>query len=268
MYRNVTAANTLRAGSFDREWRWGLGAGSLIVVAVIWQGLALTLDSLLLPTFTGTMVACVQLARDPQLWEALWVSNQAAALGFICAAVVGITLGLVTGRWRLAEKMIDPYLNILLAVPKAALIPVLIMATGLGLLSRVLIVFSFSVVSIAVNTRAGMRLVDRSVLEMAHAFGASEGQLWRKVLLPGALPGIIAGLRLGLIRSVSGMITVELLLLALGVGRLILTYQGSFEAANLYATTLFVVAEAVLLTQALNWVERRASAHIGQAVVE
>jgi len=145
---------------------------------------------------------------------------------------------------------------------------VLIMATGLGLLSRVLVVFSFSVVSVAVNTRAGLRLVDRSVIEMAHSFGANEMQLWRKVLLPAALPGIIAGLRIGLIRSVSAMITVELLLLALGVGRLIMTYQDSFQASNLYATALFVVAEALLLTQALNWAERRAFAHIGQAVVE
>jgi NitT/TauT family transport system permease protein len=103
---------------------------------------------------------------------------------------------------------------------------------------------------------------------MAHAFGASEVQLWRKVVLPGALPGIIAGLRLGLIRSVSGMITVELLLLALGVGRLIMAYQGTFQAANLYATTLFVVAEAVALMHALNWIERRAYAHIGEAFAE
>ncbi|MGH9659262.1 MAG: ABC transporter permease [Bryobacteraceae bacterium] len=241
---------------------------SLIAVAIVWQGLALLLDSLLLPTFTETMAACLRLAGDTQLWEALWISNQAAALGFMCAAIVGIALGLVTGRWRLAEKMTDPYLNILLAVPKASLIPVLIMATGLGLLSRVLVVFSFSVVSVAINTRAGLRLVDRSWTDMAHSFGANEAQLWRKVLLPGALPGIIAGLRLGLIRSVSGMITVELLLLALGVGRLIMSYQGTFQAANLYATTLFVVAEAVLLMQALNWVERRAFAHIGQPVVE
>jgi NitT/TauT family transport system permease protein len=258
----------VRSVNRDREWRLGLGAASLVAVAAVWQVAAVLVHSLLLPTFTDTIAACARLAAGPDLWQALWISNQAAALGFLCAAVVGIVIGLVTGRWRLAEKMVDPYLNVLRAVPKAALIPVLIMATGLGLLSRVLVVFSFSVVSVAVNTRAGLRLVDRSVIEMARSFGAKEMQLWRKILLPGALPGIIAGLRIGLIRSVSAMITVELLLLALGVGRLIMTYQDSFQAANLYATTLFVVAEALLLTQALNWAERRAFAHIGQAVVE
>jgi NitT/TauT family transport system permease protein len=84
------------------------------------------------------------------------------------------------------------------------------------------------------------------------------------VLLPGAFPGIIAGLRLGLVRSVSGMITVELLLLALGVGRLIMSYQGRFDAANLYSTILVVVAEAVILMQVLNWAERRTLQRIGQ----
>jgi ABC-type nitrate/sulfonate/bicarbonate transport system permease component len=264
----VTELNAVRPRDRDREWRWGLGAASLLVVALIWQGLALQLHSLLLPTFTSTVAAGVHLAGNRELWAALWISNQAAALGFICAALVGITLGLAMGWWRLVEKMFDPYLHILLAVPKAALIPVLVMATGLGLLSRVLVVFSFSVVSITVNTRAGVRLVEGSWLEMAHSFGASEAQLWRKVVLPGALPGIVAGLRLGLVRSVSGMITVELLLLALGVGRLILTYRETFQAADLYATTLFVVAEAVVLMHALDWVERRAFAHIGEAVGE
>ena len=264
----MTELNTLR-GSSDRAWQWGLGAASLAAVAIIWQGIALELKSLLLPTFTSTLAASVRLAADGQLWEALWVSNQAAALGFICAAVAGIAIGLVTGRWRLAEKMFDPYLNILLAVPKAALIPVLIMATGLGLLSRVLVVFSFSVVSIAVNTRAGLRLVDRNWVEMAHSFGANEVQLWRKVLLPGALPRHHC-------RTAPGSDSIGLRddhgrTAAARARRRAVDpdLRGHLRGCqSLLDDALFVVAEAVLLTQALNWVERRAFAHIGQAVVE
>ncbi len=245
-----------------------MGGAALIACAIIWQALALHLQSLLLPTFTDTLVSLRHMIATRELWEALWISNQAALLGFSLAAVAGIATGLLSGRWPIVEQVVEPYLSILLATPKAALVPILIMATGLGLLSRVLIVFSFSFVSIAVNTRAGLLLAQRDLVEMARAFGATETQLWKKVLLPGAFPGILVGLRLGVVRAVSGMITAELLLLALGVGRLFLTYEGTFQAANLYSVILVVMAEAVVLTQTLNWVERRAFYRFAQAAVE
>jgi len=231
-----------------------LAGFSLFVLA--WESLALALDSLLMPGFFETAVAIVRLVQTRELWEAVWISNQAMLYGFSASIALGTPLGLLMGRWRKAERFIDPYLNILLVVPISALIPIMIMATGLGLFTRVLIVFSFSFVMIVVNVRAGLRLVDPILIEMAHAFGARELQMWRAVLLPGALPGIFTGLRLGLIRSVSGMITVELLLLALGIGRLIMDFQGSFQAANLYATIAVVVGEAVLLLQIFKSIER------------
>lgn len=242
--------------------------GSLIVFALAWEALAHRLHSLLLPSFTETMMALGQLLPTRGLWEALWVSNQAMVLGFGLAALVGIPLGFLMGRQRTVEKFVDPYLNILLVTPMAALIPIIILAIGLGLISRVLIVFSFAVVVIVVNTRAGLRTMDASWIEMAQAFGATERQLWSKVLLRGALPALLSGLRLGLIRSVSGMITVELLLLALGIGRMILDFQGGFESANLYATILVVVLEAVALMQLLRWLEHRATPWVNPVVVE
>ena len=92
---------------------------------------------------------------------------------------------------------------------------------------------------------------------MARSFGASERQLWRTVVLPGALPAVVTGLRLGLGRAFTGMIAVELLLVAVGVGRLILDFQGVFDAGAVYAIVLLLVAEAVLLLRGLTWLERR-----------
>ena len=178
-------------------------------------------------------------------------------LGFALAAVVGVLAGLVMGRWRLAEQYLDPYLSILIAVPKAALIPIVIMAVGLGLPSRVLITFAFAVVVITVNVRAGLRLLEPSWIEMARSFSASERQLWSKVYLPGALPAVLTGLRLGAARAITGMVTVELLLVAVGIGGLILDFQGTFDSAGLYATILVVIAEAVLVLQVLRVLEQR-----------
>jgi ABC-type nitrate/sulfonate/bicarbonate transport system permease component len=251
----------------DRTLRLSLRLGSLIVFALGWEWAAGRMHSLLMPGFFVTLRALLGLVVSPVLWQALWVSNQAMLLGFAFGAIIGVPLGLLMGRWRPAERFVDPYLNILLATPMSALIPIIIMATGLGMVSRVLIVFSFAFVVIAINTRAGLRALDPAWIEMAHSFGATEAQMWRKILLRGALPAILTGLRLGLARSISGMLMVELVLLALGIGRLILDFQGSFESAQLYATVLVIVAEAVLLMQACKWLERRAAPWLGQAAV-
>ena len=251
----MTSASLALRRSSPRLRRLALAAFSFSIFVLAWEGLARALNSLLMPGFFETVIALTRLVRTPELWKAVWISNQAMVLGFGASVTLAIPLGLLMGRWRNAERFVDSYLNILLVVPMSAMIPIMIMATGLGLFTRVLIVFSFSFVMVTVNVRAGLRLIDADLIEMAKSFGANEMRLWRTVLLPGALPGILTGLRLGLIRSVSGMITVELLLLALGIGRLILDFQGSFQSANLYATIIVVVGEAVLVLQIFRGIE-------------
>jgi ABC-type nitrate/sulfonate/bicarbonate transport system permease component len=253
-------------GPFEKAVRAGLRLASFLGFALGWEWLAYRLDSLLLPGFVETVAALGRLLATAELWEAVWISNQAMALGFLLAAAVGIGLGLLMGRSRAAERYADPYLNILLVTPKSALIPIVIMATGLGLLSRVIVTFLCAVVVITVNVRAGLRTLEPAWIEMARSFGASEGQLWRKVYLPGTFPAVLTGLRLGLARAISGMITVELLLVALGIGRLILLYRDTFDAASLYATVLIVVAEAVILLQVSRWLERWMAPWAGEGV--
>ena len=133
----------------------------------------------------------------------------------------------------------------------------LALATGLGLGTRALVVFVFAVAIIAVHAAAGARSANPEVIEMARAFGAGHLQLYRRVVLPAALPSVLVGLRLGLSRGISGMVAVELLLVAVGLGRLIERFQGDFDAAGVYAVVLVIVAEAVLLTGAVRQAERR-----------
>ncbi len=213
---------------------------------------------LLLPTFSRTIVAFVDLIRGPLL-GALWVSNQAMLGGFMLSVAVGIPLGLLLGRGRSLERFVDVYLSIFLVVPIAALIPLFIMALGLGTFTRIVIVFVFALPLVVVNTRAGIRKVDPTLIEMARAFGASELQLWRRVLLPGAVPGMFTGLRLGLAHALTGMVVVELLLVAVGIGALILLFQGQFKADYLFAATLAVLLEAIILMAVLRRIEARLS---------
>jgi NitT/TauT family transport system permease protein len=236
---------------------WTLRACSLILLFAVWEILGRSLGSILFPSFSATVRALGRLVLTRPFWSAIWTTHQALLVGFGCSLVLGTLLGLAMGRWRAIERLCDPYLNLLLATPISALIPVIILAIGLGLTARSLVVFLFSFAVVVVNTRAGLKTLEPSWIEMARGFSATERQLWRTILIPGALPAMMTGWYLGLGRALTGMIAVELLLVAVGIGRLILDYQGMFAADLLYATISFVVAEAVLLLHGLKWLERR-----------
>ena len=251
-----------------RSWRWLLRVASLIVFASAWELLAWNLQGLLFPSFTETADALARLLGTARLWQALWLSHQALLLGFGSAVVLGVGAGLLMGRWRAADAFVDPYLTILLVTPMSALIPVVIITLGLDLLARALVVLLFAVVIIAVSTRAGLRTLDPTWIEMVRSFGATERQLWRTVVVPGALPAIMTGLRLGLARAFTGMVAVELMLVAVGVGRLILDFQGAFDAGAVYATIMILVAESVVLLHVLRWLERRLTPWADQVAVE
>jgi NitT/TauT family transport system permease protein len=172
------------------------------------------------------------------------------------------------GSYGRLGRIADVYLNVLLVLPAAAMIPLVILATGLGLLSRILIVFIFAFVVITVNTQAGLRQVDPMLIEMARSFGATRGQMWRKVLMPGASPAIMAGVRLGLGRSIAGMVIVELLLIAVGFGSMLLRFEGRFDSAHVYAVILLVVMESLLLMGMVRWLEKHLMHWQGTVVVK
>lgn len=241
--------------TLDSELTYQLG--TFVVFALAWQLYGTYVGGLLVPTFTETVVAFVDLVQDPSFWHAFMVSNQALVLGFLFALLIGVPTGIILGRYRVLERLSDVYLNIALVTPMAAVIPLLVMSVGIGLASRVILVTLFSVVMVIVNVRAGVRQVDPSLIQMARSFGATEASIWRLVLIPGALPSIMTGVRLGLGRAVTGMVIVELLMVSLALGGLILEYRGMFNAPHLYAVIVAILAEALILISLARLLERR-----------
>jgi ABC-type nitrate/sulfonate/bicarbonate transport system permease component len=241
----------------DIAWKWGLRLCSLSIFLSGWEVFALSRQSLLFPSFSQTLAVLLKLLISSDAWQALWLSNQALLAGYLCAVTVGVPLGLLLGRSPRTSRFVDVYLNVFMAIPKSAIIPLIVLATGVGLFSRVLSVFSFSVAYIVVNTQTGIQQIDTDLVEMARSFGATERQLWAKIFLPAAIPAIASGLYLGLGRAISGMVNVELLLVAVGVGRLILQYQGDFESEGVYAVVLIVMGEAVLLMRTIKRLVQR-----------
>jgi NitT/TauT family transport system permease protein len=248
---------------------WALRLGVLVVFLAVWEGFARASHSFLIPTFTETVGAILQLAFvNRRIWEPLLISNQALVLGYGLSVLIGVPLGLAAGRIKRLERIMNPYAAILLALPVAPLIPIVIIALGLTLAARVAIVVLFTVIFIFVNARAGVRNVDPQLIEMAVSFGASERQIWRKVVLPGAMPALFAGLRIGLGRAIAGMVVVELILIASGVGRLLLEFTGRLESDYVFATVAIVIGEALLLLEMMRRLELRVAPWARSRIVD
>jgi NitT/TauT family transport system permease protein len=237
---------------------WGLRLAVFIVAVGLWEFFLRSSQNFLLPRFSEMASGLFHLLfAEARFWQALYISNQALILGFAISVVVGIPLGLLAGRFRWMDRILNPYVGVLLTMPVAPLIPVVIIALGLGIAARVFIVVLFAFVFITVNTRAGVRSVEASLIEMAKSFGANEGQIWRRIVIPGAMPAIFAGMRIGLGRAITGMVMVELLLVASGLGRLLLEFSGRMQSDLVFATVLAVIIEALALLAAMQALEKR-----------
>lgn len=236
---------------------WTYRILTLAAFLAAWQIYAEVAGGLLVPGVPETAEALVEMLISPDLWSALYVSNQALVLGFGLSVVLGVPIGILLGRFPATEKYLNVYVNIALVTPLAAIIPLLVMAVGFGLTARVILVTLFGIIMVIVNARAGVRQVDPSLIQMARSFGGSEATIWRRILIPGAMPAIMTGMRLGLSRAITGMVIVELLMVSVALGKMILQYRGLFQAANLYAVIIVIVAEALILISLIGWLERR-----------
>lgn len=232
---------------------------SLITVGLVWEVVGRTQNPHLLPPLSRVLTTWIELLLSGQLFLALGVSLQALVLGFLLSVLFGVPLGLLMGRYRRLESFLNIYMTAMLTVPMISFIPFLVIAFGLGLQSRVWIVFLFAFVIIVINTTAGVRNVDPTFMEMARSFGAREGELFVKVVLPAALPMIMAGIRLGMGRAVLGMVTSEMILAVVGFGAMLMTFGASFNSPALFATLLTIILLAVALLSLVQFVDRRLS---------
>ncbi len=230
---------------------------SLLTLGAIWEIAGRSGNAHLLPPLSKVITAWIALLVSGELFRALAISFQALAWGFLLSVLLGVPLGLLMGRYRRLDSFLELYMTALLAVPMISFIPFLVIAFGLGLQSRVWIVFLFAFVIIAINTAAGVRNVDPTLTEMARSFGARESELFVKVILPAALPMIMAGIRLGMGRAVLGMVTGEMILAAVGFGAMLMTFSASFNSSALFATLLTIVLLAVALLALIQYLDRR-----------
>lgn len=236
---------------------WAVRLASLVGVGLAWELFGRAQNPALFAPLSTVLVRLAGLVTDPAYIGSFLESLAAFAIGLIAAIVIGVLGGALMGRYRAVGLPGVVYISLLLAVPMSTIVPVVVVTAGVGLAARAIVVFLFAVFEIAWNAYLGVRMPDQSQIDMARTYGASDRQLFTRILLPGAVPAIMAGIRLGTGRAFIGMVAAELLLASVGIGLLVRRFQSRFLAPELLGTVLLLLLLAAFAIGLLKTIERR-----------
>lgn len=239
---------------------------ALGILILLWWWASTT--SRLMPSPVETWDAALVMFSDPQgrLWNAiagidLERRNLGSVIiylmGFGFATVIGIPIGLLLGGFRTFGRTMEIFVNGLMATPRIAFIPLIIVFLGLFYEAKIFIIFLGAVMPIIVNTYAGVLNADGELVEMARSAGASRFQIFRRILLPGSLPFIVVGLRLGATIGLINTVVAELYTANTGLGGLLREYGGGFRMAQYFVIVVVLATIGVLVTQSLRMLESR-----------
>lgn len=213
-----------------------VGAGAILLGFLGWELYARSLENnIFFPTFASMIKGLGRLVRDPGFWDAYRLTLVPFLWGWLASMFFGVLIGLIAGLNKTTWKLVYPYVAFFHALPVSVLVPVMVVAFGIGLLARSSIVFLFGFFEVVLSTVVGVGYISDDIRDMTRSFGMKPVRAFRRVVLPGAMPAIMAGLRIGTGRAVVGMVVMELLLVSVGVGRLVIRYRALFQAPELYA---------------------------------
>jgi ABC-type nitrate/sulfonate/bicarbonate transport system permease component len=238
-----------------------LVTASVVVVLVAWQvaGQSGVIDPSFISTPTAVVAAGIDMAISGELWSNAQITLVEFVVGYVAAVVIGVPLGMLMGWRQRLRQTLEPALVALYVTPSLALLPLIVLALGIGPTSKIAMVFVEAVITIVVNSMAGIRETDPRLVQAARSFCANDLAVFGKVLFPSALPTIVAGLRLGAGRGVIAVIVAELYGGTQGLGLEISTYGQSFVIAPLLFLTLLVALFGYAVSSALRFTERRIS---------
>lgn len=235
------------------------GMSSLIVWALLWEIVGRADLTFFVPPLSEVMATLFEIIGTAAFQKALAETAQAFFAGIFFAVVIGITVGILMGKNRLLDELLLPWVNVFLSAPLTALVPVLMVPFGFGMKSIIITTSLFAVWIIILNSRAGVKQINRSLVEMAHSFGASPMDAFFKIYFWAALPEILGGVRIGIIRAVKGVIIGQLLISIVGFGALFELYSANFLMGHFWAVLIVLFALAFTISEFLAYLERRVS---------
>ena len=193
----------------------------------------------------------------PSFWNDLWVSSAEFAIGYAAAVVLGTAFGLLIGWYRGLGFLFEPWLNAFNSLPRIALLPLIVLWVGLGIWSKVVVVFLGVFFPVALNAFSGVRTVDRRLIEVAASFSASQGRVLRTVVLPATLPFVFAGARLGVGRGVAGVVVGEFYSADAGIAHRIFRAGQTFQTDRVLFGAVVITVLALFAFKAISLLEKR-----------
>jgi NitT/TauT family transport system permease protein len=237
-----------------------LGSVSVTIFLIIWE-LVGNVFQWINPMFMSApsliFKAGYEMFRSGEIYHDLYVSGVEFLGGYFLAAAVGIPFGIMTGWYKRMSYIFDPFVNALNATPRVALLPLVIIWLGIGILSKVGIIFLGAVFSILINTRDGVKTTPVNLLNAARSFGASEWMVFKTVVLPSTIPFILTGLRLAVGRALVGVLVGELYAATAGIGFMITVAGATFQTDKVFVGVGIFALSGMIGMELLTKVERR-----------
>jgi len=219
-------------------------AWALLFWAAVWEFVGRTESVFIITPLSDVLSKLIEILPKGNFHEAMIITGITFGVGMLFAIVFGVAMGFIMGLNKTANGLLGMWVNIFAAAPLSSLVPVLILLFGFDMKTIIITVVLFSIWIIALDTYAGVRHVSPSLLEMGRSFGATRWQICYKIIFLAALPEILAGIRMGFIRAVKGVVIGQLLISVVGIGQLFRIYIRSFLMSEFWALALvlFVVA--------------------------
>jgi NitT/TauT family transport system permease protein len=239
-----------------------LGTLSVVAFLVVWELVGNTFK-LINPMFMSApsliFNAAVQLFGSGEIYNDLYVSGIELFWGYFLSALVAIPFGIAIGWYKKVAYIFDPFVNAMNATPRVALLPLVIIWLGIGILSKVGIIFLGAVFPILINARDGVKTTPLNLLTAARSFGASEWMIFKTVVFPSTVPFILSGLRLGLGRAIVGVMVGELYAATAGIGFMITVAGATFQTDKVFVGVLIFALTGMIGMELLGRIEKRFS---------
>ena len=237
-----------------------LGTSAVILFLLTWETIG-NWAGLINPMFMSApslvFKAGYQMFASGEIWNDLYISGIEFAWGYLLSVVFAVPFGILVGWYKRASYVFDPFINAMNATPRIALLPLVIIWLGIGILSKVGIIFLGAVFPILINTRDGVKTTPHNLLTAARSFGASEWQIFRSVVLPSTLPFILTGLRLGVGRALIGVMVGELYAATAGIGFMITVAGATFQTDKVFVGVLVFAISGMTAMELLTRLESR-----------